>query len=199
MGIRSLNDIDMTMNIAPNVRTYALAVMLSGCILLTACGTSPVVEAPDSTPTVELPAPPRVNESAMLPLLGYYHLLQRMTPAELTRERQMLINLPNSPSVRIRRAMVLGMPRTTDLPRALTQLEAVLRSREPEAASLHPLALLLSVQYRERARLGMQSERLGKQTNESRRQRDELQEKLDALADIERSMPLRPNTEGAAP
>ena len=194
-----MNAINTVMNIIPRRRAYSLAAILAGCSLLAACGTAPVAEAPDSTKTVEPPAPPRVNESAMLPLLGYYHLLQRMTPAEMTRERQMLINLPNSPSVRIRRAMVLGMPRTTDLPRALTQLEAVLRSRDPEAASLHPLALLLSVQYRERARLEMQSERLGKQTKESRRQRDELQEKLDALADIERSMPLRPNAEGVTP
>ena len=111
----------------------------------------------------------------------------------------MLISLPVTPAVRVRRAMVLGMPRTTDLPRALTQLEAVLRSRDPEAASLHPLALLLSVQYRERVRLEMQSERLGQRSKESQRQRDELQEKLDALADIERTMPLRPSVEGGAP
>ena len=148
---------------------------------------------------MEKPAEPRVNESAMLPLLGYYYLLQRMTVPELTRERQMLISLPVTPAVRVRRAMVLGMPRTTDLPRALTQLEAVLRSRDPEAASLHPLALLLSVQYRERVRLEMQSERLGQRSKESQRQRDELQEKLDALADIERTMPLRPSVEGGAP
>ena len=135
----------------------------------------------------------------MLPLLGYYYLLQRMTVPEFTRERQMLISLPVTPAVRVRRAMVLGMPRTTDLPRALTQLEAVLRSRDPEAASLHPLALLLSVQYRERVRLEMQSERLGQRSKESQRQRDELQEKLDALADIERTMPLRPSVEGGAP
>ena len=193
-----LNETDMVMNVAPITRVYTLITMLAGCMFLAACGTPPTTETPDEKTTVEKPAP-RVNESAMLPLLGYYYLLQRMTVPELTRERQMLISLPVTPAVRVRRAMVLGMPRTTDLPRALTQLEAVLRSRDPEAASLHPLALLLSVQYRERVRLEMQSERLGQRSKESQRQRDELQEKLDALADIERTMPLRPSVEGGAP
>lgn len=199
MDTRSLNEADMVMNIAPTVRVYTLVTVLTGCGLLAACSTPPTAETPEEKTTVEKPAEPRVNESAMLPLLGYYYLLQRMTVPELTRERQMLISLPVTPAVRVRRAMVLGMPRTTDLPRALTQLEAVLRSRDPEAASLHPLALLLSVQYRERVRLEMQSERLGQRSKESQRQRDELQEKLDALADIERTMPLRPSVEGGAP
>lgn len=130
----------------------------------------------------------------MLPLLGYYHLLQGMTPGELTRERQTLTRLTPSPSVQIRQAMLYGMPRaTTDLTRALAILEAVLRSHAPEAASLHPLAKLLAMQYQERIRLETQHERLSQQLKESQRKRDELQEKIHALTDIERSIPIRPN------
>ena len=175
--------------------------------LLSACATAPepVPEEPilEETPRVEI----KVDETAMLPLLGYYHLLQRMAPAELARERQTLAGIPASPSVRVRQAMLLGMPRTTgDLPRALALLDAVLRAREPEAASLHPLARLLAVQYQERMRLEAQGDRLGQQLKDSQRRRDELQEKrdglqekLDALTDIERSMPVRPNAVRPAP
>jgi len=178
--------------------------LLGMVYLLAACTTLP---SPEEQPepgvlTEALPevSPPRVNESAMLPLLGYYHLLQRMTPAELTRERQTLASIPSSPAVQLRQAMLLGMPRmTTDLPRALALLEAIQRSHVPEAASLHPLARLLSTQYQERIRLETQSDRLAQQLKESQRKRDELQEKIDALADIERSIPIRPNAVKPSP
>ena len=172
--------------------------------LLAACTTlPPPEEQPEQNTNQEsLPevAQPRVNESAMLPLLGYYHLLQRMTTAELTRERQLLGSIPTSSAVQLRQAMLLGMPRaTTDLPRALALLETIQRSHVPEAASLHPLARLLSTQYQERIKLETQSDRLAQQLKESQRKREELQEKIDALADIERSIPIRPNAVKPSP
>ncbi len=168
--------------------------------LLAACTTlPPPEEQPAPEPPPEL-SQPRVNETAMLPLLGYYHLLQRMTSVELTRERQLLGSIPSSPSVQIRQAMLLGIPRTNaDLPRALSLLEAIQRSHAPEAASLYPLARLLSTQYQERIKLETQNDRLSLQLKEAQRKRDELQEKLEALADIERSIPIRPNAVNPSP
>ena len=163
--------------------------------LLAACATQQPVDEPQAPEPPPAESQPRVNETAMLPLLGYYHLLQRMTPAELTRERQLLARIPPRPAVQLRQAMLLGMPRaTTDLPRAQALLEAIQRSHAPEAASLHPLARLLSTQYAERIKLDTQNDRLSQQLKESQRQRDELQEKIEALADIERSIPIRPAT-----
>ncbi len=160
--------------------------------LLSACGALPLEQEQGAEPAPVVRV--QVNESAMLPLLGYYHLLQSMTSGELTRERQTLTRLPSSPSVQVRQAMLFGMPRTTtDLARAQAILETVLRSHVPEAASLHPLAKLLATQYQERLRVENQNERLGQQLKESQRKRDELQEKIDALTDIERSIPIRPN------
>ena len=175
-------------------RRWPLLVLTS---LLTACAALPPEQEPIPEPAPV--APVQVNENAMLPLLGYYHLLQRMTPAELTRERQMLARLPSSPSVQFRQAMLYGMPRaTTDLARALAMLETVLRLRAPEAASLHPLAKLLATQYQERLRIETQNDRLGQQLKESQRARDELQQKIEALTDIERSIPIRPNADKPA-
>ena len=170
----------------------ALACLLAACTTLPP--EEPPAPLPEASPAVPVVQVIQVDETAMLPLLGYYDLLQRMKPNELARERQTLAALPPSPSVQIRQAMLLGMPRTTtDLARAQTLLEGVLRSRAPEAASLHPLAKVLATQYQERARLEAQSERLGQQLKDSQRKRDELQEKIDALTDIERSIPIRPN------
>lgn len=181
----------------PIPRRWTLLVLTS---LLPACAALPPEHEPALEPDpVEQVVPVQVNENAMLPLLGYYHLLQGMTPGELTRERQTLSKLPSSPSVQVRQAMLYGMPRaTTDLARALAMLETVLRSRAPEAASLHPLAKLLATQYQERLRIETQNDRLGQQLKESQRARDELQQKIEALTDIERSIPIRPNADKPA-
>lgn len=168
--------------------------------LLAACTTLLPAEPKEPPEPVAVASPSLVNETAMLPLLGYYHLLQRMTPTELTRERRTLSGIPASPAVQVRQAMLLGMPRTTtDLPRALALLDAVQRSHDPEAASLHPLARLLATLYQERLKLETQNDRLTQQLKESQRQRDELQEKIEALTDIERSIPVHPNTARPAP
>lgn len=162
-------------------------------------------------PTVEVPAPPtvvaaydekaaKVDESSMLPLLGYQQLLAQLSPPELARERAVLLYLPPTPSSQLRLAMLFGQTRgTADLPRALALLDKVLRANDPAAASMHPLARLLATQYHERLRLQAQNERLLLQVTESQRHSAELQDKLDALANIERSLPLRPTGGEATP
>lgn len=149
----------------------------------------------------------KVDETAMLPLLGYMQLLARMTPKELQREKKVLTTIPETPTVHVRMAMLLGeVWGPMDLPRAIALLEGVLKSGEPAAASLHPLARALVNQYNERLRLQLQSEKLvaqneklARQLHESLRRGLELQEKLDALANIERSLPVRPKTSESLP
>lgn len=171
--------------------TIGLIPLLSACAALNPPPAEPAPELP--APVIAEPAPARVDEGTILPLLGYYHLVQRMTAAEIARERQALAATAASPSVQVQRAMLLGMPRPApDLHRALALLDAVQRSQAPEAASLHPLARVLATQYQERLRLEGQNERLARQLKESQAKRDELQDKLDALRDIERSIPIRP-------
>lgn len=190
----------MTKKQTPIVQPAALAALAAA--LLAGCATRP---------TVEVPAPPatvaaydekavRVDESSMLPLLGYQQLLAQLSPQELARERAVLLYLPPTPSSQLRLAMLFGQTRgTADLPRAQALLDKVLHSNEPAAASMHPLARLLATQYHERLRLQAQNERLLLQVTESQRRSSELQDKLDALANIERSLPLRPAGGEAAP
>lgn len=190
----------MTTNHLPAKQLASLAALAAA--LLAGCA---------ARPTVEIPAPPatvaaydeqvvRVDESSMLPLLGYQQLLAQLSPQELARERAVLLYLPPTPSSQLRLAMLFGQTRgTADLPRAQALLDKVLRSNEPAAASMHPLARLLATQYHERLRLQAQNERLLLQVTESQRRSSELQDKLDALATIERSLPLRPTGGDAAP
>jgi hypothetical protein len=166
--------------------------------LLASCAIQPVpdLEEAEALP-VPVAVPPvnvvKVDETAMLPLLGYLQLLHRMSSQELVRERSVLAAIPQTPATQVRMAMLLGLVRgPMDLVRAQGLLEGVLKSSDPVAVSLNPLVRVLATQYHERLRLEMQKDKLTHLLNESVRRSTELQEKLDALADIERSLPTRP-------
>ncbi|MDR0775044.1 MAG: permease [Azonexus sp.] len=166
----------------------------------------------------QTPAPashaPAVETPRVAPPLAYYQLLGRLNAAELARERSLLATLPAEPANQIRLAMALGHPLgQADTAKALALVEQILRSNEPAAVELHPLAQLLADQYGERLRLDNERQRLdnerlrqegalerqGQLLKESQRKAQELQEKLKSLADIERSLSApRPRVEQGA-
>lgn len=164
-------------------------------VLLAACVTQPVPDVPPPPAVLEVEAEVEVevDASEVVPLLAYFQHLLRMSAQELVRERNVLAVLAPSPANQVRLAMLLGQVRgPMDLYRAQALLETVLKSGEPDAVTLHPLARTVANQYQERLKLEMQNEKLAQQLKESQRRSGELQEKLDALAHIERSLPVRP-------
>lgn len=182
---------------------------LPAVVIIGGCATPPAPEpVPEEAVIEEVPRiEVKVDETAMLPLLGYLQLLPGMSAQELARERKTLAALPQTPSVRLRTAMLLGQARTPpNLPRAQSLLAGILKSNEADANSLHPLARLLATHYAERQRLEQQNTKLSAQVgeveeslgdsqrrnDELQRRNDELQRKIDALADIERSLPKPP-------
>lgn len=127
--------------------------------------------------------------------IAYNQGLSRMTPAELARERMVLTAVPQIPFTQVRLAMLLGHPRAQqDLGKGLSLLEGVLKSNELAAVSFHPLARLLADNYQERVKLDSQQEKQGVLLKESQRKATELQEKLDSLANIEKTLMPRPRT-----
>jgi hypothetical protein len=156
----------------------ALSLLLSGCASISPEPGSEASETARQTP--------------MSPM-DYYQILSRMTVAELGRERMVLSALPNDPNTRLRMAMLFGYPRAPqDLVRALALLDSVLKSIDPAAIALQPLARLLADNYVERQKNDAHADRQAQLLKESQRKAVELQEKIDALADIERTLPLRP-------
>ena len=167
----------------------SLLVFLS-LALMGGCASTPP-EATPIEPEVEAPEPSPVP-SPMHPL-SYYQLLSRMTLAELGRERMVLAALPRSPNTQLRLAMLFGYPRAQqDMGRAMAQLDSVLKSKDPAAIALQPLARLLADNYAERQKVEANLDRQGLLLKESQRKATELQEKIDDLADIERTLPARP-------
>ncbi|MDR0736273.1 MAG: hypothetical protein LBF51_05490 [Zoogloeaceae bacterium] len=167
------------------------------CLLLSACaGMGGRSDEPDDARNVD-----RVSAMAE-DLLAYYYSLASMSGQSLARERRLLSQLGNEPDVLLRRAMVLGHPRqpNPDLPQARNLLEGLLKKAEaPELYRLRPLFPMirqLADGYGERIRL---EKRLTAQTRQMerqyqkllafQRQASELQEKLNGLANIERTLP----------
>ena len=148
-----------------------------------------------SSPSVSVSDVSAIDDSPPLVTPAYYLALSRMSAAEFGRERHAVAVLPKTPSTQLRQAMILGHPRgQQDLPRASVLLDGILKSNDPAAVGLSPLARLLADNYGERQRLEAQLERQGLQMKESQRKVNELQEKLDALADIERTLPTPPRS-----
>jgi hypothetical protein len=173
---------------------FSLLLAVALACLLSACASLP----PDE------PAPISVEEPGVVTALAYYQSLQRMSAAEMTRTRTALGAHPSAPANQLRLAMLLGHPRAAqDLNRALALLDSIMKSPDPSAQSLYPLARLLADNYNERLKIDAQAEKQGaqlkEQLKESQRKTQELQEKLNGLADIERTLPARTRATRPAP
>lgn len=192
-----MNDRTPPFPAAPSLRTLG-ALLLFAALVLFGCVNRP--GAPDSGPlAAQVPAASGPADAPRL-ALEYHALISTLDPAELERERAALNIAPDTPLVLVRQAMLLSHPRSVaNLPRAQALLDAVLAQTSADATALHPLARLLADQLAERRqaaaaveRLGLQLERTGEQLKESERHSEALQAKLDALAEIERTLPVRP-------
>ena len=81
---------------------------------------------------------------------------------------------------------------TGDLARAQALLEPLLTATGKEAQLLAPLAQLLASQYAELRRQEESIDKLNTQLRDAQRRNDLLNEKLEALKNIERSLSVRP-------
>src|SRR5450830_972749 len=170
----------MKARISP-MKTKVLPLLLS--LLLAACATPPP-EAP--TTTVKLVA----AVGGMDDLLAYHQSLRRLSQQELGRELQALNARQGGAMLAMQKAMVLGLTRdANDLARAQAQLGTVLNANDSDAVALKPLAQLLVSNYAEMRRLSESADKASQQSRENQRRLDQLSEKLEALKNIERTLP----------
>lgn len=197
----------------PRVFAGALAAtLLAGCASLfppsdedpepapLACPEPPAVtpEPVSSPEPADCDCPDKRDES--LESLWIFHRATRsLSPAALARERAAVVNGAVTPLAALQQALLASRPPGGNLPRSLSLLDAVVNTEHREARPLQPVARMLAEQLLERQRLEatnerltLQLERTGQQLKESQRQADQLREKLEALAEIERTLPGRP-------
>lgn len=91
----------------------------------------------------------------------------------------------------LQQAMQAAHPRSVNLTRAKALLEGILAAGDDVSRAQHLYARTLLDQINERQRLDAANQRLIQQTKDSQQRVGELQRKIDALADIERTPPAR--------
>ncbi|MYN18434.1 hypothetical protein GTP81_16915 [Rugamonas sp. FT107W] len=171
-----------------------LSLSLAGCTLTQPRPPLPTpaeVTLPPPPAIVELPPPPPPDEVG--PLLSYHQQLRKMTQGDMLKELSGLGLQQRSPRVAVQMGMVLMLTRGNgDLARAQALLDSVATATETEAQPFKALAQLLSSNCAETRRLAEHADKLAIQQKDSQRRIDQLNEMLEGLKTIERTLPARP-------
>ncbi len=200
------------------MRTSLSAVFLA--LLISACGTTQrppaepavttVITTPAQSPApqilvitpVQAPvaAPPETlaTQAAPLPdvvtaLLTYSERVRQLNPSDLAAEIAVQGDPGNAPLRQMQLALALmHSPHAVDTARALGLLQRVVGNTSPDATPLKPLARLLGHQLMEQRRLEDSVERQSQQLRENLRRIEQLNDRLEAMRAIERSLTTRP-------
>ena len=179
------------------VLVLAVAAGLHGCASPAQPLPPPPVSSLPAAPPVAAPAtPPSPADS----LLAYAERIRGLQPSDLAQEIAGLGDPQDSPTRLMQLAIALGAVRTpANAARAQAVLQRVLAQNQPQAQALHPLARMLLAQQAETRRLEEQVERQSQQTKDAHRRIDQLNDRLEALRAVERSLLLRPAAAVSAP
>ncbi|MDC8757878.1 hypothetical protein [Janthinobacterium fluminis] len=162
----------------------------AGVLLLSACAARPLPRpAATCAPPAQVAPAAAVNE-----LLAYQAGLRLLTPAELGKAlAEANAHDAHDARAALRRAMLLAAQRGAgDLGRAQALLDAVAQSAVPDEQVLKPLAQFLAAGYADARRQDEAADRLGQQLREGQRRNEQLNDKLEALKNIERTLSVRP-------
>ena len=193
--------------------------VVAGALVLSACSafqtgvpvqTAPVAAAPASAPAVVVvpapPPPPDPADVAARRFLSYHEQLRLMSATDLANEITRLngvlsVTATAAPADAVLElSLALAQQRNPgDLARAVALLEPIGKSSAPELAPWQPIARLLLGRVAEQRRLEDQLAREVAQRRDQQRTLQQLNEKLEALKAIERSMTTRPPGGGSAP
>lgn len=165
-------------------------------LLCTACAPlRPQVAVPPEPPVPVIIYVPSLapEDLASRQLLTYQAVLAKMNQADLAREIGRAGDGTGSLADTMKLALALGYTHVgSDVERAQGLLDKVLSSSGVEAQAWHGLARLLSAGYAEQRRAQEQIDRLNQQLRDTQRDNqrklDQLNDKLDALKSIERSI-----------
>jgi hypothetical protein len=171
------------------VRTFHLVASAFAASVFAGCTALPStpVPGPESAPEVELEPPIKTETprpgSEVESLLRYFEQLRKLSSAQLGKEHDSVRQAyakDHSEFNRVRLAMVLSLPNTSfgDESRALELLDPTVKNQQ---TSLSGLALLLAVHVQERRKLAGNVQVLQQSVQG-------LQQKLDALKSLERSL-----------
>ena len=200
----------------PPRRPFPLRLLLAACVAAAAGCTSvkpteapaapaviiarppPALPAPVAAAPAAQPEPPQTAAAVLA--LDYADRLRAMTVPALAQEIARLGEPGAAPGRQLQLALALALTRVpSDLQRAQGLLQRVLDNGSDEARALHPLARLLAAQYGEQRRADEATERQAQQLRDAQRRIDQLNDRLEAVRAIERSLSARPAGGASAP
>lgn len=177
---------------------------LSGCSVLgrepaPVAAPAPAVTANTPTVVAAPPAPPRDPIDAAMPsdlaarhALAVHEQLRALPPNELAQEIARLSALPPAPDTSIDLAMALLLTRNGgEQNRAISLVEPLAKGAVPESEAWQPIARLVLARLLELRRLEDLLDRRNQELRDSQRDVKQLNEKLEALKAIERSLAPR--------
>lgn len=175
--------LSMRLALMPSMLLAALCV--AGCAAPVPVPVREIVMVPMPVASEPAPIPP---PPASKIVLDYAAQLAAMPPSELPREIGRLGDAADSQVRQMQLALALVM---TGLPSDLVRAQALVSrvAENPNAdASLRPLARLLASQYGNQRRAEELIERQGQQLRDTQRRVDQLNDRLEAMRAVERSL-----------
>lgn len=189
-------------------------------LLVSACGTAPpppaepsvttVITKPAQAPAPQIPVITPVQAPAVAPpetlntqepplpdvvtaLLTYSERVRQLNPNDLAAEIAVQGDPGNAPLRQMQLALALmHSPQAVDTARSLGLMQRVVGSTASESTPLKPLARLLANRLLEQRKLEDSLERHTQQLRDNQRRIDQLNERLEAMRAIERSLTTRP-------
>jgi hypothetical protein len=196
------------------VLAVAAAIGVSGCSILRrepppVAAPAPAVIATPAPMVTAAPTPPREPIETATPsdlasrhALANHEQLRGLPLGELAQEIARLSALPPTPDTSIDLAMALLLTRNGgEQNRAISLVEPLARGSTVDAEAWQPIARLLLARLQELRRLEDLLDRRNQELRDSQRDVKQLNEKLEALKAIERSLaprPISPVAPGAA-
>ena len=195
--------------VTPSRRMPRLSAAFALAALLAACAAPKPPPAPPPAPVVVAPVvkcdPPReAQDLAADHLLESQERLSALNTADLNNEANKPVDASTTVEAAMDQALALSMTHTPgDLARAQGLLDQVLHNNAPQADPWRRLARLLAYRLGEQKRAEDTADRNAQQLRDAQRdgQRklDQLNDKLEALKAIERSLNTRPGAPPPAP
>jgi len=187
-----------------------LVLALTGCAGTVRAPAQPPPSLAEAPPPAPMPPPPAeavVTGSAPATaapmahpadaVLAYADRVRGLPAPELAQEVQRLGETAYAPVRALQLAVALAQTRNAaNVTRAQALLQRV--QQDPEAQPLHTLARLLAAQLADQRRLEEQAERQAQLARDQQRRIEQLNERLEAVRAIERSLPTRPRREAPA-
>ena len=132
-------------------------------------------------------------------VLAYSEKVRMLAPGDLALEITRQTEAGEVPQAQVQLAIALLQTHLpADTARSLGLLQKVLATETPAAKALHPLTRLLAARAFDQRRLEEQIERQNQQLRDTQRRIDQLNERLEAMRAIERSL-TAPRPGGSAP